>query len=71
MRRFFYSFATVCCLIALSLFLYPILTSLPKIRDGIGAFITFGIISQLTPLAIALAVIPLCLAIAWDFATRE
>ena len=49
----------------------PIVTALPNLRDGLRAFIAFGLISQLTPIAIGLAVIPLCLALAFDMATRD
>lgn len=71
MRRFFYSLAAILAIVAFTFFMVPIVTALPKLRDGLSAFITFGLISRLTPIALGLAVIPLCLALAFDMATRD
>ena len=71
MRRFLYSLAAVLAIVSFAFFMVPIVTALPKLRDGFSAFIAFGLISQLTPIAIGLAVIPLCVAFAFDMATRD
>ena len=57
MRTFFYALAIFCSGAALILFLYPIVTGLPKIRDGFTAIFTFGIVVNVAPVALALAVI--------------
>lgn len=71
MRTFFYSLAAICAILAFSIFLYPIVTSLDRLRDGWAALITFGMMTSIVPITVALAVIPLCIAVAFDLATRD
>lgn len=71
MRTFFYALAIFSSGLALVIFLYPIVTGLPRIKDGFAALFTLGILANIAPIALALAVIPTCLAIAYDLATRD
>jgi hypothetical protein len=52
--------------LSLPILLYPIFSNLNNLRDGIGAFIMLGMAISVAPFAIALAVISLCIAIAFD-----
>jgi hypothetical protein len=66
MAKIMYMLAGSCAMFALALLLHPIFTNLDNLRDGIGALLTLGLVNSVAPLAIALAVIPLCIAIAFD-----
>jgi len=69
MRTILYFIACICAIFAFALLLYPIVSSLGKFRDGFALLMTASIVSQVAPIAIALAVIPLCLAFAFDRAS--
>ena len=73
MRQFLYGVATFCGFIALILLIVPIIGSLGNLRggpDAIASLIVLSLSLRLAPFALALAVIPLCIAFAYDKMTE-
>lgn len=66
MRLFLYGIASFCGFIALALLLFPIVTGLQNLDNGFAALFSVGLAANLAPFAVALAVIPLCIAFAFD-----
>lgn len=70
MRVILYFLAIICGIIAFASLIQPIIAALIKGTSGLSLLITFGIVTHIAPVAIALTVIPLCIAVAFDLATR-
>lgn len=66
MRLFLYGVATFFAFLGLLVLILPIVTTLQNLRNGLGALVLARVAMETAPLALALAVIPLCIAFAYD-----
>ncbi len=71
MRSFLYGLALICGLFAFALFLHPIVSNLDNLGQDFGILLVLGAANTVAPIALALAVIPLCIALAFDLFERE
>lgn len=71
MRVILYLFAIICGILSFAALVQPLIAALLKERDGIANLMTLGIVANFAPIALALTIIPLCIAVAFDLATRK
>jgi hypothetical protein len=66
MRLFLYTLASFCAICALIILLAPVMTGIFAGRTMFTGLLGIGMSSGISSFATALAVIPLCIAIAYD-----
>lgn len=64
-------FAAICRIVVFALFLFPIVTSLHNFQSGFGVLVIFGMMTSIVPSSVALALVLVCIAVAFDRCTRE
>jgi hypothetical protein len=63
---FLYGVAAFFGFVALAVLLLPILVSLQDLRNGLTGLVVAGVAVRTAPFALSLAVVPLCIAFAYD-----
>jgi hypothetical protein len=66
MRNFLYAFASLCAIFAFILLLAPAVSGIAGGRSLLTGFLGISLSGGVAPFTTALAVIPLCIAFAYD-----